>query len=558
MGQHFKNTEAPLGVAGIHGALWELGEHKETGLFVLSEGNLVRSLFLQHGLILFASSTQPEEWLGSYLRHRGHIDTVALDCVAPMMSKKLGKLGSLLVSMGFLTQEELERCIRMHIDWLVANIAPWARATASFETAPLPPDLPAIKGIPASKLVARHVKGIRGENRLLDFVGGPECKLARSQNPVPDDFIEALGSRETGPPVLELVDGNRAIADVLLQSPLAREETLRLLFAFLATGALVPVPPAASATPEEAELEISEGTETWPGDSDAESIIDEFFEIAFDVESAVATGADAIVATAHHVPRQLRGKPTLQDLQQREPETPAEDSSVELPSDLPKLSPDDSVADVQSPEAHVGPARSGVIALGPPAALPAPAPGPSPSLRLALPQPPAPAEASRRPAAFSPVAVPRPAAATPRAAAAAHPPSASARDPLEAAATLVAARNHQRARSVLREAYALNPTAPMAVKCGGLLARNAETLADAIEYVRRAVDLEPAESDYHAQLGLLLIKSENYEEAARSLKRAIVWEPENDFARKLYAEALRLQSGSKKKKGGLLGILGKG
>ena len=82
------------------------------------------------------------------------------------------------------------------------------------------------------------------------------------------------------------------------------------------------------------------------------------------------------------------------------------------------------------------------------------------------------------------------------------------------------------ATKALGAAEALDPDDPTAAIVRGIaLLGKKKTHAQAVEALRRAVDLDPAGAEAHAMLALALLKTKNEQEAATELETALDLDP---------------------------------
>ena len=86
--------------------LWSLCEQKKTGVLQLSRFELRKSIYIEEGQIVFASSSDPDDRLGELFLREG---TITLDQLQESLSQlSRGKrLGTLLVEAGSLAPGDL-------------------------------------------------------------------------------------------------------------------------------------------------------------------------------------------------------------------------------------------------------------------------------------------------------------------------------------------------------------------------------------------------------------------------------------------------------------------
>jgi len=129
--------EGSLAPVGFPQILAEVCRDRMTGILRVSQGELTKSVFLNGGRIVFASSQDPADRLGDLLIARGLI--TAAQCAEAARHLKPGKrLGTILVELGLLPAADLPRWVLEQVREILFSLFPLDEGTFHFTSGPLP------------------------------------------------------------------------------------------------------------------------------------------------------------------------------------------------------------------------------------------------------------------------------------------------------------------------------------------------------------------------------------------------------------------------------------
>jgi Domain of unknown function (DUF4388) len=136
---------------GIHGNLRTmsvsdllqfLAAGRKTGTLKIGRGSIVKQIYLEDGLIVGSNSNDPREYLGQVLLHYGKIDESHLRTAMEIQRQSGEKLGTILASRGFVTQEAVMEVLRTRTLEIIYDLFIWEEAEFEFfDNDPLPVDL---------------------------------------------------------------------------------------------------------------------------------------------------------------------------------------------------------------------------------------------------------------------------------------------------------------------------------------------------------------------------------------------------------------------------------
>src|SRR5437879_3365619 len=136
---------------GIHGTLNTmsvsdllqfLGAGRKTGSLKVGRGSIVKQIYLENGSIVGSNSNDPREYLGQVLLHYGKIEESQLQAAMEIQRQSGGKLGMILSSRGFVSQDDVVEVLRTRTLEIIYDLFIWDEAHFEFfDNEPLPEDM---------------------------------------------------------------------------------------------------------------------------------------------------------------------------------------------------------------------------------------------------------------------------------------------------------------------------------------------------------------------------------------------------------------------------------
>ncbi len=371
--------------------LYSVCGRQETGVLHLIRHGVIKSIYIDHGRIVFANSTDRDDRLGELLLRRGLLRVQELDNALACLTPKK-RLGGVLVEMGYLKPEALVQTIVDQVREIVFGLFLWTDGEYRLEIGDLLTREVITLRLSTPEVILGGIGRIDRWWRILSALGSLDAVFRTC--PGRDNLLKQLRLNEPQAQILDVLQEPTTVRDLCGLGILPDFEACRTLWAYRVIGLVEPTDEA----PTRPHLARAGDETTVVHEDDA--TLDEA------LERAVISGRPP------EEPGAAAG----------EPEAPARESAGD------------------GAQGHEGPIlSSGVVGLADPAAEIPPAP------HLAAPaSPPRPAPA---PASRPPAAPPRPAAATskpaPPAPAAPAPPPKLA-DEAEVDAELASFNDRQR------------------------------------------------------------------------------------------------------------------
>src|SRR2546422_4251783 len=238
--------EGPLRELGIHDVFQLLDLSRKTGaLRVTSElRHNEGKIYFDNGVVVSAEIRSNPHPLGALLLRTGKITEADLERARDMQTRQGDKrrLGEILVSLGVITQREVERQIRFQIEEVVFEVMSWNEGYFSFtEEAESKVPTEVTVRIPVEALLMEGARRIDEWSRIENRI--PHVGVVPSLAPAPEG---GGGELDLLPPeweVLALIDGQRSIRGLATELGRSDFEVAKTLFGLESAGVIVLMDP---------------------------------------------------------------------------------------------------------------------------------------------------------------------------------------------------------------------------------------------------------------------------------------------------------------------------
>ena len=216
--------------------LWSLHESRYTGRVDLTQGEVRKQLWLEHGELVFARSSEPEDRLVNALVRRGLLTRAQYDAARSLAAKDPRRVGRLLVEAGFLKASALPEAIRTQVLGIVTSAFMWRRGRWSLEQ-----DERCDEAIQLEESLARVL--MHGVLDRLDtpqleaLVGGFEAYVRLGPTIRPEALALDLGLDASQRGLLTMLDGQRDLAQVCEGTTMSDRVVLATVYGLLVVGA---------------------------------------------------------------------------------------------------------------------------------------------------------------------------------------------------------------------------------------------------------------------------------------------------------------------------------
>jgi len=200
--------------------------NKKSGVLVVLDGRIKKTIFFQRGDVRMATSNLPEDRIGAVLYRYGLVTNEELEAA---LSKAKGrrKLGQVLVDEGALTVHDLYKCIRKQIEDIFYSVLLFREGEFYFYTMQKEGSLPVLMNLSTNNLLMEGVRRIDEMSYFRERLPSSEVVLEVSPE-VPPKKLEEKESR-----VYFLIDGARTVKEIGRESRLGEFETTKIIFHLL-------------------------------------------------------------------------------------------------------------------------------------------------------------------------------------------------------------------------------------------------------------------------------------------------------------------------------------
>jgi hypothetical protein len=185
-----------------------------TGTLRVANADTTKMIYIQKGVIVSCTSTDPREFLGHFLVSQGAIDEADLQEAIIDQDRFSGMLGQLLVQRGAITEERLDKMLRLKAEEAIFDLFTWTSGRFLFHDG----ELPGYELVPISLdvqgLVLEGMRRLDEWERIREVIPSILCVPVAVRSLVEDADDLDPGHRC----VLEAVNDDRSIEDICLHT----------------------------------------------------------------------------------------------------------------------------------------------------------------------------------------------------------------------------------------------------------------------------------------------------------------------------------------------------
>lgn len=256
---------------------------KKTGTLILRHGERTKRVFWERGEIIFAASSDPDEALGSFLIRHGKI-TQEQNMKSGLLVEPGKRQGKILVQMGILTPKQLWWAVKSQVLEIIYSLFTMRDGLFYFEETPEANEEKIKLSTNTTNIIMEGIRRLDEWPRIKEMI--PNDRLVPRLAPVEarDRNVHFLeGEKE----ILLLVDGQRAVRDIIHASTMDEFETLRILLAFILARYIL-LPETSVPAPGEEVEDVGE----------LEGLVDSYNQIFQRIAASLATHLDPPSVTA--------------------------------------------------------------------------------------------------------------------------------------------------------------------------------------------------------------------------------------------------------------------
>lgn len=253
-----------------------LRSERRTGVLTLKRNDLNKSIFIQEGDIIFASSLYSDDRLGEVLLKAGKINFKQYEISVDLLKKTGKRQGTILVEQGFIAPKDLFEGVVFQVREIVLSSFTWIEGDYEFVEGPLPSEEVITLQISTGDIILDGIERIQDWNRLIRDLPPLNSVLHLSTDP--RTLFQSVNLSAAERDLLRLVNGERTLHDVLCESTMPSMDCTRVLYFFVTAGILQPILPGLETTEEVLLQDLKEKAEEVPQTVEEEALKEAFFD----------------------------------------------------------------------------------------------------------------------------------------------------------------------------------------------------------------------------------------------------------------------------------------
>jgi len=185
---------------------------QKTGTLVVTNKRVEKKIFLRKGRVISSASNDPREYLGQFLMSHGYLTEPELKKAMEVQTQSNILLGKILVMIEVISEEDLQRLMRLKAEEEIYDIFLWNDGDFYF----IDDELPKMEMIPLQVDVTGII--MEGTRRVDEWARIREIVPNEAVIPVLLKEVDDEELEEVEMPIVRAIDGKRTIADIVLES----------------------------------------------------------------------------------------------------------------------------------------------------------------------------------------------------------------------------------------------------------------------------------------------------------------------------------------------------
>ncbi len=217
-------------MAAGHLLQW-LSFEKKTGKLVVRNPAVEKTIYVQKGKIVSSASTDPREYLGQFLMSYGYIGEEELRKAMEVQEQSKILLGKILVIIEAITENDLRRLMKIKAEEEIYDVFLWADGEFHFYD----DQRPAMELVPLNLDVTGII--MEGSRRVDEWERIRQVITGASVVPAITKRVKISGLNEAQRKIVDLIDGERTIEEIVLESRSSTFVVSRTIAGLVETGA---------------------------------------------------------------------------------------------------------------------------------------------------------------------------------------------------------------------------------------------------------------------------------------------------------------------------------
>lgn len=216
-----------LAVTPLPEILATIGRYRVPGALSIAFAERQRRIYVDGGLVVFATSNEPEVFLGTYLIRQGMLPEEAVRSAEERLAGDGVRLGQILLRLELIDRASLDSAIAEQVREILWGGFDWETGEVVFEVGARRSDETIRIDLPIAEVIVAGIRRVRAVRRLIDRLGSGHGVLERTNGEIPAGLF--------APEEVEFhaaVDARTPLQTLCQKGPGTMAENARLLYAF--------------------------------------------------------------------------------------------------------------------------------------------------------------------------------------------------------------------------------------------------------------------------------------------------------------------------------------
>ncbi len=207
---------------------------RKTGCLTMTDTSNFGYIFFENGKVIYASMLNRPDRLGELLVKNEAVTREELSSAMEQQGKSEGKrLGEILVELGSLAQEDLEKYISVQIEEAVYRLFTWVQGSFHFKPDEMPEEGFFLVSINPDALLMEGARRVDEWSLIEKRIPSMDLVFTLKRDPLADEDVELTDAQRR---VIPLMDGERSVDDLVEESGLVEFDTAKALYGLILAG----------------------------------------------------------------------------------------------------------------------------------------------------------------------------------------------------------------------------------------------------------------------------------------------------------------------------------
>jgi two-component system OmpR family response regulator len=226
--------EGILASATFPALLYSILRRTDTGVLTLTGDTTEKSIYVQDGRPIFATSNDRDDRLGQVLFKTGQVSLDGLMNAVEISVKSGKRLGTVLVEQGLIQPHELVEGVGVQVRSIIHSLFVWTRGRYRYSPGPLPTDEVITLKLSPGDLILEGIRTIESWGRIWEAVGPLEATYRTTERL--ESLVKDMTLSLEEWSLLSHCEQPVPLKELCRLSPVADFEICRFLWAALTLG----------------------------------------------------------------------------------------------------------------------------------------------------------------------------------------------------------------------------------------------------------------------------------------------------------------------------------